>query len=307
MSLWFYGYSSVWYLGIMIFSILVNYLIYILFQRKIKVGVYRRWLLLVAILFNVGVLFFFKYYDFFIENMNAAFHFDWVTKNLVLPLGISFFTFQQLSFVVDAYKGKLGQYRFLEYALFVCFFPQLIAGPIVTHDELIPQFLDEEKRKFDYTNFSMGIFIFTLGLTKKILLADVFGKVVGWGFSYIDVLDSTNAIIVMLSYTFQIYFDFSGYCDMAVGIGKMMNIDLPLNFNSPYKALTIADFWKRWHMTLTRFLTVYIYIPLGGGEKVKASDIYQYNACFYHKRYLAWGKLDVCFMGNNARHFYGSI
>ena len=153
------------------------------------------------------------------------------------------------------------------YASFVTFFPQLIAGPIVTHDELIPQFIDEKKKRINWDNIAKGIYIFTIGMFKKVILADTFGNAVNWGFQNIAELDTSNALIVMLAYTMQIYFDFSGYCDMALGIGKMLNIELPLNFNSPYKALRITEFWDRWHITLTRFLTKYVYIPLGGNRR----------------------------------------
>ena len=262
MSLWFYGYFNVKYLSIILTSIFFNYFCYIILKKARRT---KKLLLGAAVTFNIGILFYFKYYDFFVENINLIFKTDITLKNLLLPLGISFFTFQQISFLVDAYRGEIGKYSFLEYALFVTFFPQLIAGPIVTHDELIPQLLDKGKKRFCWDNFAKGIYIFTLGLGKKVLLADTFGNAANWGFSHIDILDTTNAVIVMLSYTIQIYFDFSGYCDMALGIGKMLNIDLPINFNSPYKALTITEFWKRWHITLTRFLTKYLYFPLGGG------------------------------------------
>lgn len=159
------------------------------------------------------------------------------------------------------------EYSLLDYANYVTFFPQLIAGPIVTHDELIPQFLDINKKKIDWNNISRGLYLFSCGMAKKILLADRFGNVVNYGYDHIQTLNSINAIIVMLAYTIQIYFDFSGYCDMAIGIGKMFNIELPINFDSPYKSLTIIEFWKRWHITLTRFLTRYIYIPCGGNRK----------------------------------------
>ncbi|MBP5465216.1 MAG: MBOAT family protein, partial [Treponema sp.] len=192
---------------------------------------------------------------------------DFNLLHIVLPLGISFFTFQQISFLVDAYRGEVPRCGFLLYASYVCYFPQLIAGPIVTHDELIPQFMDTGKKRLDWENLAKGIYIFTLGLSKKVLLADVFGRAVDWGFAHYDDIHSELAFFVMLAYTFQIYFDFSGYCDMAAGIAKMMNIDLPVNFNSPYKALTITEFWDRWHCTLTRFLKKYVYIPLGGNRK----------------------------------------
>ncbi len=268
MSLWFYGYFHIKYLSIMAASILANYLVYKRLSSTEKKR--RRKLLLAgAVSFNLGILFFFKYYNFFMSNVNQLCGTAIPMLNVMLPLGISFFTFQQLSFVIDAYEKKVPNYGFLNYASFVTFFPQLIAGPIVTHDELIPQFMDKRKKAFDWENFSKGIYIFAMGMGKKVLVADTLGNAVNWGFGNIAALDSTNALMVMLSYTLQIYFDFSGYCDMAIGISKMVNIDLPLNFNSPYKALTINAFWKRWHITLTRFFTTYIYLPLGGNRKGK--------------------------------------
>ena len=265
MSLWFYAYFNLSYLPIILVSVCVNYGAYKVINRA--AGAARLLTVMAAVLFNIGVLFYFKYFDFFTENINVVFRADFPLRHLLLPLGISFFTFQQISFVIDAYKGKVGVYGILEYALFVTYFPQLIAGPIVTHDELVPQFQDEEKRRLNWDNFSRGLYIFALGMAKKVLLADTFGNAVNWGYANIDQLDSVSAAAVMLFYTIQIYFDFSGYCDMAIGIGKMMNIDLPLNFNSPYKARTITEFWDRWHMTLTRFFTRYVYIPLGGSRK----------------------------------------
>lgn len=266
MSLWFYGYFNYNYLSIIISSILVNFGIYKGFQ-KCNQNCLRKLLLGFGIAFNIGLIFYFKYFNFFIDNINILFKTGFNVEKILLPLGISFFTFQQLSFVIDAYRREVKQYSFLEYAMFVTYFPQLIAGPIVTHDELIPQFQDKKKRKFNWENFSKGVYIFILGLAKKVLIADILGNAVNIGFGDIIGLNTSTAIVVMLAYTLQIYFDFSGYCDMAIGLGKMMNIDLPVNFNSPYKSLTIVEFWKRWHMTLTRFFTKYIYIPLGGNKK----------------------------------------
>lgn len=265
MSLWFYGYFNIKYLPIIIFSILLNYETFSVLEFIQKQNI-RKFVLIINILFNIGVLFYFKYYDFFIENVNFLFHTDFTLHALILPLGISFFTFQQLSFVIDAYRREVPRYSLLTYAVYVTYFPQLIAGLIVTHDELILQFADKSRQRVNWDNIAKGFYIFVLGLSKKVLIADVFGNAANWGFSNIDSLDSVSAFITMLSYTIQIYFDFSGYCDMAIGIGKMMNIDLPLNFDSPYKALTIAEFWQRWHITLTRFFTRYIYIPLGGNR-----------------------------------------
>lgn len=262
MSLWFYGYFNIKYLWIISFSVLFNFIIYSLLCKNKK-----KLILIIGLAVNIGLLLYFKYTDFFITSINKIFKSDFNLLNIALPLGISFFTFQQISFIIDTYKGEVANYNFINYASYVTFFPQLIAGPIVTHDELIPQFMDESKKKADWENIAKGIYIFTLGLAKKVLLADTFGNAVNWGYSNIRNLYSADAIIVILAYTFQIYFDFSGYCDMAIGIGKMMNIKLPVNFNSPYKARTITEFWDRWHITLTRFLTKYIYIPLGGNRK----------------------------------------
>lgn len=160
-----------------------------------------------------------------------------------------------------------GGYTFIEYSLYVMFFPQLVAGPIVLHNELIPFLRDLSAKKINLKNFVNGIMLFILGLSKKVLIADTLGKVVVWGFENTDIATSMDLILVMLAYTFQIYFDFSGYSDMAVGIGWLFNFRLPMNFNSPYQAHSIIDFWKRWHITLTRFLRTYIYYPLGGSKK----------------------------------------
>lgn len=264
MSLWFYGYFNPWYLPIMIFSIAGNYLAVKLMDRT-GTGL-RKGILAAALLGNLAVLFYYKYFDFFLENVNALCGTEIPLRGIVLPLGISFFTFQQMSYVIDAYRGEVSQYGLLHYASFVSYFPQLVAGPIVTHDELIPQFLNERKKRFNWESFSPGLFLFSMGLGKKVLIADMFGRAANWGFGNIGALDSTNALLVMLAYTFQVYFDFSGYCDMAIGLGKMMNLELPVNFDSPYKACTITEFWDRWHKTLTRFFTRYIYIPLGGSR-----------------------------------------
>lgn len=266
MSLWFYGYFNPSYLLIISVSIVANYLLSYAMSHTAQTFL-KKTELLIGIIFNLGILFYYKYFDFFIENLNALFATGLALKHILLPLGISFFTFQQLSYVIDAYQGEVSEYRFVQYASFVVYFPQLVAGPIVTHDELIPQFMDESKKHFNWENFEKGLYIFAMGLAKKVLIADVFGNAANWGFSNIPQLDATNAILTALAYTIQIYFDFSGYCDMAIGIGQMMNIDLPINFDSPYKAITITDFWGRWHKTLTRFFTKYIYIPLGGNRK----------------------------------------
>lgn len=267
MSLWFYGYFNKSYLLIICGSIIINYLIskgMEWTEEKVRII-----LLICGICANIIVIFYFKYYDFFLENVNLLFRKSFELKNIVLPLGISFFTFQQVSYLVDSYRKETREYTFDEYALFVSFFPQLIAGPIVLHNEVIPKFKDIANRHIIPQNFAKGMYIFAIGLFKKIIIADTFGKAVTFGFGTIETLSSMEAIIVSLSYTFQLYFDFSGYCDMAIGIGYMFNIELPQNFNSPYKSKSITEFWERWHLSLTRFLRTYIYIPLGGNRKGK--------------------------------------
>ncbi|MCM1385707.1 MAG: MBOAT family protein [Bacillus sp. (in: Bacteria)] len=266
MSLWFYAYFHTAYLFIIISSILFNYGIYLILQNASKANV-RKIALVAGIAINIGILMYYKYMDFFILNINKVFHKEYALWKILLPLGISFFTFQQISFIVDTYKKEVDDYNLLYYASFVTFFPQLIAGPIVTHDELVVQFLDEKRKSIDWEYMAQGIYIFALGLAKKVLLADTFGNAVNWGYEHLIMLDSTNALVVMLAYTIQIYFDFSGYCDMAIGIGRMFHIDLPINFHSPYKAVMITEFWERWHITLTRFFTKYVYIPLGGSRR----------------------------------------
>lgn len=265
MSLWFYGFFHAGYLVIILLSIILNYGFTRIMNLTNTIRL-RQAVLILSLIFNLGLLFFYKYFDFLITNLNLILKTDYTLLNILLPLGISFFTFQQISYVVDAYHGEVQQYNFLQYASFVVYFPQLIAGPIVTHDELIPQFMDIRKKNFQWENFCKGMYIFSLGLAKKVLIADTFGNAVNYGFSNVITLDTTNAVLTALAYTIQIYFDFSGYCDMAIGIAKMMNFDLPVNFDSPYKALTITEFWDRWHKTLTRFFTRYVYIPLGGSR-----------------------------------------
>lgn len=272
MSLWFYGYSNPVYLILILSSICVNFFV----GKKIAADRIRKnrktaknWMI-GGIIFNLALIFYFKYYDFFISNMNILFREDWALKNIALPLGISFFTFQQISYVVDCYKEEnIIQYNFIEYAAYVTFFPQLVAGPIVMHSELVPQMCDKEKKKVNYENLSLGLYALALGLGKKVLLADTLSKIVNVGYADVSSLNGISAFVIMVSYTLQIYFDFSGYCDMALGMSKMFNIELPINFNSPYKAKTVSEFWGRWHMTLTRFFTHYVYIPLGGNRRGK--------------------------------------
>lgn len=268
LSVFFYGYNHPGYALILLASIGMNYGLHYILTQERKAG-FRRTCLIFGIVFNLGMLGYFKYLGFFAENINRLFGSSLPILQIVLPLGISFFTFQQVSFVIDSYYKTTRRYGIVDYALFVSFFPQLIAGPIVLHSEIVPQFQEKAKKKIDYDNLAAGIRYFALGMAKKVLIADAFGKIVDAGYGDIWALGRWEAVSVMLCYTMQIYFDFSGYCDMAAGLGKLFNIDIPMNFNSPYKATSIGGFWKRWHMTLTRFFTTYLYIPLGGSRKGK--------------------------------------
>ena len=227
----------------------------------------KKSILIFGIVANLSLLGYFKYADFFIANLNIAISSNVNLLHLVLPLAISFFTFQQIAYLVDSYRGETKEYDFLNYALFVTFFPQLIAGPIVHHKEMMPQFASKWNMVKNYKNIALGLFIFSIGLFKKVVIADTFAVWATAGFDTATTLNLIEAWATSLSYTFQLYFDFSGYTDMAIGISLMFNIKLPINFNSPYKATNIQDFWRRWHITLSRFLRDYVYIPLGGNKK----------------------------------------
>lgn len=264
-SLFFYGFSNVNHLKIIVASIIVNYIVALGIQkfRNKKISVV---LLTIGIIFNVFILGYFKYRDFFVENINFIFRSDFAIKNILLPLGISFYTFQQLSFLVSVFKQEEVVERFEDYCVFVMFFPQLVAGPIVLYSEMIPQFKDAKRRNFCAENMALGIYLFCIGLFKKLVVADTLALFVDNGFG-INNIGVAAAWITSLSYTLQIYFDFSGYSDMAIGLGKMFNIDIPFNFLSPYKSESITVFWRRWHITLGRALSTYIYKPLGGNRK----------------------------------------
>ena len=227
----------------------------------------RKNILILGLIGNLGLLGYFKYADFFINNLNYVLNSHLNLLNIVLPLAISFFTFQQIAYLVDTYRGEAKEYDLLNYALFVSFFPQLIAGPIVHHKEMMPQFLANDNKGLNYANLATGLFIFFIGLFKKVVIADTFAVWATFGFDVALSLSFIEAWLISLSYTFQLYFDFSGYTDMAIGAALMLNIKLPINFFSPYKSLNIQEFWRRWHMTLSRFLQDYVYIPLGGNRK----------------------------------------
>ena len=269
-SLFFYSWWNIAYLPLILISMLFNYVIGNSLNKEIeenKKSFSKKSILIFGIVCNIALLGYFKYADFFIENFNLVSSSNVNLLNLVLPLAISFFTFQQIAYLVDSYRGETKEYDFLNYALFVTFFPQLIAGPIVHHKEMMPQFANNRNMVKNYRNIALGLFIFSIGLFKKVVIADTFAVWATAGFDTASTLNLFEAWATSLSYTFQLYFDFSGYTDMAIGIALLFNIKLPINFNSPYKALNIQDFWRRWHITLSRFLRDYIYIPLGGNKK----------------------------------------
>jgi D-alanyl-lipoteichoic acid acyltransferase DltB (MBOAT superfamily) len=240
----------------------------------------KKKLLTIGVIANVGLLGYFKYSDFFISNVNFLVGSDIPLLNLALPLAISFFTFQQIAYLVDSYKGETKEYDFLNYVVFVTFFPQLIAGPIVHHKEMMHQFENVRNKVINYKNIALGLFIFSIGLFKKVVIADAFSVWATNGFDNAEILTLFEAWATSLSYTFQLYFDFSGYTDMAIGAALLFNIKLPINFNSPYKATDIQDFWRRWHITLSRFLRDYVYIPLGGNRKGNFRTISNLMATF---------------------------
>ncbi len=265
-SMLFYAYAGIVGFFWLLISIILNYLFsFILKNHKKKL------ILSLAIAINIILLLYFKYTNFVILTINNLFDKDINTLKLILPIGISFFTFQQISYLIDTYKDKTLDNTLLDYLLYITFFPKIMMGPIVKQDYLITQFNDENNKNISYENINDGIKMFVIGLFKKVIIADTFSRVVNWAFALSDFseITSIDTILVVLAYTFQIYFDFSGYSDMAIASAKMLNINLPINFDSPYKATSIRDFWRRWHISLSKFFTEYLYIPLGGNKKGK--------------------------------------
>ncbi|WP_438462097.1 MBOAT family O-acyltransferase [Marinomonas sp. PE14-40] len=265
-SLFFYSWWNVLYLPIIIASIVINFFTGRLLCKKKYSRVNKKRVLILGVSFNILLLSYFKYMDFFIYNINVLAEADIEVLNIVLPLAISFFTFQQIAYLVDSYRNKVKNHKFYEYFLFVVFFPQLIAGPIVHHSEMLEQFGNVKNRIINYRNVFLGLIVFSVGLFKKVVVADSFSVWANLGFDSNEPLSLIEAWSTSLSYTFQLYFDFSGYCDMAIGCALLFNIKLPINFNSPYKAISIQEFWRRWHITLSSFLREYVYIPLGGNR-----------------------------------------
>lgn len=275
-SLFFYSFWSIRYLPLILGSILFNYSVGTALVKTIKkklpgdkpvLTVSRKKILYFGVTCNLLLLGYFKYADFFISNFMLVSGISLTLLKVVLPLGISFFTFTQIAYLVDCYRSECKEYDLVNYALFVTYFPHLIAGPILHHKDLMPQFDRLQNKVLNYRNIATGLYVFSIGLFKKVILADTFAVWANSGFDHAVTLSFLEAWIAALSYAFQLYFDFSGYIDMAIGTSLLFNIDLPVNFFSPYKAGNIQDFWRRWHITLSRFLRDYVYIPLGGNQK----------------------------------------
>jgi alginate O-acetyltransferase complex protein AlgI len=274
-SLFFYGYWSVAALPLLVVSICVNYWYGLRVSPLVGSSRQsRRVSLYAAVALNLGCLAYFKYANFFIDNVNLALHAASAAEvrvlNVVLPIGISFFTFTQIAFLVDCHQGKVRERNFIHYLLFVSYFPHLIAGPVLHHSQMMPQFRDRRTYHLQSNNILTGLFMVSVGLIKKVLLADEFSQYASPIFNAARDGAPLGFIVAWtgaLAYTLQIYFDFSGYTDMAIGLSRMLGITLPLNFDSPYKASSIIDFWRRWHITLSQFLRDYLYVPLGGNRK----------------------------------------
>ena len=269
-SLFFYGWWNPPYLLLLLASIGVNYVLGDRLTQSVGNGNFNKPLLIFGIGLNLASIGYFKYTDFFLSSLNGSLGLSLELQQIILPLGISFFTFQQIAYLVDAYKGETPRYDFLSYCLFVSFFPQLIAGPIVHHQDVMDQFAKPQTFRPNSRDLAVGLTIFSAGLFKKVMLAD---SVAQYGTPVFNAalagtsLTFADAWVGALAYSLQLYFDFSGYSDMAIGISRLFGVKLPMNFNSPYKAIHISDFWRRWHMTLSRFLRDYLYIALGGNRK----------------------------------------
>ena len=264
----FYAYWSVPHLAVLLASIAANYVL-----GRIAASDHakptRRAATTAGIVGNLSLIFVFKYLDFAGTNLAALTGGDWKLLNFLLPIGISFFTFQQIAYLVDCYTTRTCERSARAYALFVSFFPQLIAGPIVHHSQTRPQFAALARKRLNLEMAPYGVLIFAMGVFKKTMIADPIARAIDPIYAAAaagDPLSAAMAWTAMIGYTLQIYFDFSGYCDMAIGLGLMLGVRLPVNFNSPYKARSIIDFWRRWHITLSNFLRDYVYIPLGGNR-----------------------------------------
>lgn len=306
-SLTYYAYWKPEYIFLILGSVAVNFILAQGISKRSENLLRDRAKLFFAIFLNLSLLGYFKYAGFFIQSLNDLTPADMAAPEIILPLGISFFTFQQIAYQVDVFQQKIKPDKFLDYILFVSFFPQLIAGPIVHHSEMMPQFKNGANKKFYWGNIAVGLTIFVIGLFKKTVLADSLAGHVSPIYSDAadgHMIDFYTAWIAALGYTFQLYFDFSGYSDMAIGCARMFGIRLPCNFFSPYKATNVIEFWRRWHMTLSRFLRDYVYIPLGGNRhgtfvKTKSLFLTMFLGGIWHGAgwtFILWGTLHGIFL-----------
>ena len=262
-SIFFYSYGRIEVSLYIAVSILVNYTLALLARKTAKARV----IIVLSCALNVGFLFALKYTNFAIANINHIFDKQIPLQSLIVPIGISFYTFQQISYTISVAKKEIEMGCFLDYLTYILFFPKILMGPLVEPRDFISQLNDETRKTINWTEMMWGIRSFSVGLIKKALIADTFSRAVSWGFENMETVTSVDCFLIMVFYTFEIYFDFSGYSDMAIGSASMLNFDLPINFDAPYRSLNIREFWKRWHITLTKFFTKYIYIPLGGSKK----------------------------------------
>jgi alginate O-acetyltransferase complex protein AlgI len=315
-SVVFYGFWNPKFVALLLASIAVNFGFGYLIGRRRAVSNTMP-LLTAAVVLNLLLLFYFKYANFFVDNINAASGAHMTLQTIVLPLGISFFTFTQIAFLVDTHRGKADEADFVNYLLFVTFFPHLIAGPVLHHGQMMPQFRNPATYRWNSDDVAAGLAIFILGLAKKVLIADslsdyaspVFGAAAQG-----QQLQFVEAWVGALAYSLQLYFDFSGYSDMAVGLARMFGIRIPINFNSPYKAGNIIEFWRRWHITLSNFLRDYLYFPLGGNRRGPARRyvnlfITMVLGGLWHGAnwtFVVWGALHgSLLMANHALHAMG--
>lgn len=274
-SVFFYGYWMPEFTALLLISVIGNFLMGAQISALTDAGDAtkrahaKRWLVL-GVTINLALLSYFKYANFFMDNLNAALALNWNIGRVILPIGISFFTFTQIAYLVDTWRNGTREYKFIHYGLFVTYFPHLIAGPVLHHAQMMPQFGDAKTYRFNAGNFTAGVCLFALGLFKKVVLADGVSPYADAIFKAADAglsPDFQEAWLGAIAYTLQLYFDFSGYSDMAIGLSWMFNVRLPFNFNSPYRATNISDFWRRWHMSLSQFLRDYLYVALGGNRK----------------------------------------
>ena len=263
-SLFFYAQWDYRYIYLLLSSVGFNYWAGLRIDQS--AAPYRKRWLTFAVTADLILLGYYKYANFFVDTINSTGLTSFTLPGIVLPIGISFFTFTQIAYLVDTYYGKVTEKHFINYVLFVTYFPHLIAGPVLHHKEMMPQFADAKNYRPRWQHLTIGLSIFVVGLAKKILIADNIAPLASPVFAVNAHPQLIEAWIGALAYAFQLYFDFSGYSDMAIGLSRLFGVKLPLNFDSPYKAVNISEFWRRWHMTLSRFLRDYLYIPLGGNR-----------------------------------------